>query len=288
MSKRAKIILFSVLGVLVVAAIAVTTVVLVIHQNHKNDVAAADRAAEDYLAEVATFREDQATAIDDELSDYDSALDAIAEAKDAVPSIGDAPEYGRENSDDYAAAAKVEQEISDDLDVLESLAQDGLDATEFKDAAATALDRGKPAELLGPGPFSNGQPVRDSTIPAMQAIKDTFDAVEVPEGYEEAAELTSAALQHVLDNLNQMAASLDGGESYYFEFTEQYSAAEVAVDEAESSQVDALSSAVEAFGADEDLDDPSSKDDRKDDEGDEGETDGGGGSGGAEDEPTES
>ena len=288
MSKRAKIILFSVLGVLVVAAIAVTTVVLVIHQNHKNDVAAADRAADDYLAEVATFREDQASSIDEELSDYDSALDAIAEAKDAVPSIGDAPEYGRENSDDYAAAAKVEQEISDDLEVLESLAQDGLDATAFQDAAVVALDRGKPAELLGPGPFSSGQPVRDATIPAMQAIKDTFDAVDVPEGYEEAAELTSAALQHVLDNLTQMAASLDGGESYYFEFTEQYSAAEVAVDEAESSQADALSSAVEAFGADEDLDDPGSDDDRKDDEGDEGETGGGGGSGGPEDEATES
>ena len=294
MSKRAKIILFSVLGVLVVAAIAVTTVVLVIHQNHKNDVAAADRAADDYLDEVATFREDQASSIDEELSDYESALDAIAEAKDAVPSIGDAPDYGRENSDDYAAAAKVEQEIADDLDVLEALAQDGVEAAEFQDAAAVALDRSTPATLLGTGPFSSGQPVRDSTIPGMQSVKDTFEAIEVPEGYEEAAELTSAALQHMLDNLNQMAASLDGGQSYYFEFTEQYTAAEVAVDEAESAQSDALATAVEAFGADEDLEAPKSDDDSKgdDSEDEDGKGDGGGGDGGPEDEssdePTES
>lgn len=289
MSKRAKIILFSVLGVLVVAAIAVTTVVLVIHQNHKNDVAAADRAADDYLDEVASFREDQAASIEDDLIDYESALDAIAEAKGEVPSIGDAPEYGRENSDDYADAAKVEQDISDDLDVLESLAQDGVDATEFQDAAAVALDRSTPGTLLGAGPFSNGQPVRDSTIPGMQAVKDTFEAVEVPEGYEEAAELTSAALQHVLDNLNQMAASLDAGQSYYFEFTEQYSAAETAVDDAESSQLDALVDAVEAFGADEDLEAPKSDEGTKDDEGEneDGEPDGSGGDGGPADEPSD-
>lgn len=263
MSKRAKIILFSVLGVLVVAAVAVTTVVLVIHQNHKNDVAAADRVAADYLDEVATFREEQAASIDDELSDYESALDAIAEAQDAVPSIGDAPEYGRENSDDYAAAAKIEQDITDDLDVLQALAQEGLDAVEFQDAVAVALDRGKPAELLGPGPFASGQPVRDSTIPAMQGIKDTFEAVEVPEGYEEAAELTSAALQHVLDNLNQMAASLDGGQSYFFEFADQYGAAELAVDDMEVTRSSALADAVDAFGADEDLDAPSGGDDEE-------------------------
>lgn len=284
MSTRAKIILFSVLGVLVVTAVAVTTVVLVIHQNHKNDVAAADRAAADYLDEVATFREEQAGSIDDDLSDYESALDAIAEAQEAVPSIGDAPEYGRENSDDYAAAAKVEQEITDDLAALETLAQDGVDALEFQDAAVVALDRGKPAELLGPGPFASGQPVRDATIPAMQAIKDTFEAVEVPEGYEDAAELTSAAVQHVLDNLNQMAASLDGGQSYFFEFAEQYTAAETAVDDAESSQADALATAVEAFGADEDLDAPESEDEGDEDEG--GDTDGGGSD--SADEPTES
>ncbi|MEG9226259.1 hypothetical protein [Aeromicrobium sp. Sec7.5] len=270
MSTRAKIILFSVLGVVVLAGIAVTTAVLVIHQNHQNDIAAADRAADDYLAEVATFREDQASVIDDELSDDESVLDAIAEAKDAVPSIGDAPEYGRENSGDYAAAAKVEQEISDDLDVLESLAEDRLAATEFQDAVAVALDRGTPGELLGPGPFSSGQPVRDSSIPGMQAVKDTFEAVEVPEGYEEAAELTSAALQFVLDNLNQTAASLDGGQSYSFEFTEQYGAAELALNEAESSQEDALSSAVESFGADEDLEESSSDDDSEDEDGESG------------------
>ncbi|MDF1705491.1 MAG: hypothetical protein P1U38_12015 [Aeromicrobium sp.] len=269
MSKRATIILLSVLGVLVVAAIAVTTVVLVIHQNHKNDVAAADRVAADYLQEVATFREDQATSIGEELSDYESALEAIGEAKDAVPSIGDAPEYGRENSGDYAAAAKVEADIAGDLDALESLAQEGMDAVEFQDAVEVALDRGTPSELLGTGPFSSGQPVRDGTIPAMQGVKDTFEAVEVPEGYEETAELTSAALQHVLDNLNQMAASLDGGESYYFEFAEQYNAAETALDEVESAQSDALVAAVEAFGAGDDLPDSSDPGDRRSEDPDE-------------------
>ncbi len=258
MSTRAKIILFSVLGVLVVAAVAVTTVVLVIHQNHKNDVAAADRVAADYLDELATFRRDQGDAIVEVAGDdYVESLDAIAEAMETVPSIGDAPEYGRENSDDYQEAAKAKDEVTDDLAALEVMVQDASDSEEFIDAVAVALDRGKPAELLGPGPFASGQPVRDATIPAMQAIKDTFEAVEVPDGYEEAAELTSAAVQHVLDNLNQMAASLDGGQSYFFEFTEQYSAAEGAVTDAQVGQLDDLIDAAEAFGAGEDLDAPS-------------------------------
>ncbi|WP_229051256.1 hypothetical protein [Aeromicrobium sp. Leaf350] len=261
MSKRAKILLFSALGLLVVVAVAVTTVVLVIHQNHKNDVAAADRAAADYLDEVAAFREEQAEILADEAgSDLASALDAIDAAVEEIPAIGDAPEYGRENSDDYVEAAKAEQDLEKDLDALATLAEDTLDTTEFVDATVVALDRTTPGTLLGTGPFSSGQPVRDATIPGMQAVKDTFESVEVPAGFEEAAELTSAALQHVLDNLNQMAASLDGGQSYYFEFSEQYNTADLAVVDAVGAAEDTMADAIEAFGTGDDVEAPSSDD----------------------------
>ncbi|GAA1727911.1 hypothetical protein [Aeromicrobium alkaliterrae] len=267
MSKSAKIILFSALGVLVVVAIAVTTVVLVINQNHKNDIAAADKAAADYVEEIAAFRTEQAEILADESSDVAAALDAIEAAADEVPTIGDAPEYGRENSDDYVEAAKAEQAVVDDLDALAELAQASLDTTEFVDAATVALNRNTPQDLLGPGPFSSGQPVRDSTIPAMQAVKDTFEAVEVPAGFEETAELTSAALQHVLDNLNQMAASLDGGQSYFFEFSAQYSSAESALAEATDATEDALADGIEAFGADEEIEAPGTSSDDEESDG---------------------
>jgi hypothetical protein len=267
MSKRAKIILFSALGVFVVAAIAVTTVVLVIHQNHKNDVAEADRVAAAYVDDVASYREEQAEVILDSAEndgDPEATLEVIAEAADEAPTLGDAPEYGRENSDDYADASAVGDRLQADLETLTAAVESVTTVGDFLDAASTALDRNAPIDLLGAGPFPDGSHVRNVVIPGVQGTKDAFEAVDVPVGFEEAAELTSAALQHVIDNLNQMAVSLDGGQSFSFQFADQYAAAETAVDDAVGSAEDQIKALIEAFGAGDELDAP-------DDSGDSGE-----------------
>ncbi|MFT4298051.1 MAG: hypothetical protein QM597_00190 [Aeromicrobium sp.] len=266
MSKRAKIVLFTLIGLVVVALIAGGATYFVIEQNHKKDIEKADTTAAAYLDDLADFRKDTAEDLLEEVEDdTEKALDLIDEARDDIPSLGDAPAYGREHSEDYAKAQAAEKQVGDDLDTLQDLVEESSGSGPFLVAAMAALDRDKPSELLGAGPFSNGQPIRDSTIPGMQAVKDEFEAVEVPEGFEEAAQLTSDALQYVIDQLGTMATSLDGGQSYSFEYTEQYDAAINAVDDAVSESQDRLAEYIDAFGDGKDLSSADSKDSKDDD-----------------------
>ncbi|MFT4188434.1 MAG: hypothetical protein QM621_07605 [Aeromicrobium sp.] len=258
MSTRAKVVIFScVFGLLVVAGIAATVVFLVIQQNRKEDVAEADRVAAEYLEAVADFREEQAERIGRKTDDPEAALEMVEDAQKEIPELGAAPEYGRENSDDYAEAGRAEERAADDLDALSGVVGEALGTGDFVAAATAALDGEAPQGLLGTGPFADGQPVRDTAIPGMQAIKDDFEAVEVPDGFEDAAEATSAALQHVIDGLGAMAASLDGGQSYSFEYDAEYNEALEAVFAAVDDTESTLDDAVEAFGAGEEVEDPS-------------------------------
>lgn len=250
MSTRAKVILISAISLVVIATIAAVATFLIIQKQHDDDVKEADAAAAAYVDEVAEFRELAADELGESGSDSPTQTVEAAEGlEDELPTLDDAPEYGRENSKEYAAAQQTQTRLDKDLTAVVRAAQHAVDAAAFVSAGRTALDADVPIDLIGPGPFENGDPIRETTIPGMQAVKDDFLAVEVPEGLEDAQGAVVAALDHVINELNTMAASLDQVVSYNFPFGEQYGdgldALQAAEDDAREPLDDSIDTLVE-------------------------------------------
>lgn len=248
MSTRAKVILISAISLVLVATIAVVATFLIIKKQQDDAMKEADAAAAAYAADVAEFRELAGDELTETGSDSPTqTLEAARDLEDELPTLGDAPDYGRENSADYAAAEKTRTQLKKDLVTLINTLERTVDVAAFVSAGRTALDLQAPPDLLGPGPFANGQPVRDTAIPGIQALKDDFLAVEAPKGLEDAESAVTAALDHVLTELDAMAASLDNGVSYSFLFGEQYNDALDLLQDAEDDARAPLDEAIDAL-----------------------------------------
>ena len=217
--------------VTVVLAAVVGALIVVQDQRQTEQVAAADRAAEDFLSDVGMFRGDVARELGKaEASDPATLRAALVEAVAEPPRLDDVPDVGVEQSEKYASARETERTFLEPYERLTRELRRAEIALTFVEAARSALGL-RATDYVGFGPLGDSAAVRSRLVPAFVQARDTFAAVRVPRGQSELAGTVRAALQHVIDQATTLAASIDANRSFSFSYAEEFSAALVAVDD---------------------------------------------------------
>lgn len=220
------------LPVIVTVLIAAVVGALVVVQNQRQDdqVGQADAVAEAFLSDVGMFQGDVAREVQVARSAAPPDLRRVLETAIAdPPELGDAPAYGIEQSEAYAAATQTEQTFLAPYEGLRRELRRADVALTFVAAARDALAL-RASDYVGAGLLDDSAPLRTRLIPAFVAARDTFVAVRVPTGQDELAATVRGALQYVIDGASTLAARIDADQSYTFTYTEQFQAAIDAVD----------------------------------------------------------
>ena len=196
-----------------------------------DDVATADAAAQEYDAALDDYR----AALVGDLADVDAGdPDAVAEVvagrAQERPSLAGVPARGEDESSRYQAARSEAADLATASARLSEVVEQNLGATAFVAAATRALEL-DPASLTAGGAVADGSPLRRDVIPPMRAALAEFEAVRSPARAAEARSAVSAALQHVIDEAERLAAMLDAGQGGSFTFAEEYTRAQRAVQE---------------------------------------------------------
>lgn len=217
--------------VTVVLAAVVGALVVVQDQRQGQQVAAADRAAEDFVSDVGTFRGDVARELGKvEATDPATLRAALTGAVAEPPRLAGAPDLGVEQSEKYARARETERTFLEPYERLSRELRRAEVALTFVEAARDAL-RLRATDYVGFGPLGDSAAVRSRLVPAFVQARDSFSAVRVPKGQTALAGTVRAALQHVIDEATTLAASIDANRSFSFSYAEEFSAALVAVDD---------------------------------------------------------
>ncbi|GAA2078957.1 hypothetical protein GCM10009821_18650 [Aeromicrobium halocynthiae] len=225
---RLRLLALVVLPTLLVGAV-IAGVLVVDALDRREQVAEADAAAERYTQQHEAFREALAGSVDSaDFEDVDRVRSAVAAAREDVPTLPAVGEHGAESSEGYRFARRVHQLTETNLVDLESALDRAEEAQAFAADAERALDV-DPRSFLTTTTVPSGAPVRASVIPPMQSALARFEAVEVPEGGDDAADEVSGALRFVIGEAETLARELDAGRGYQFEFGLRYGEARGAV-----------------------------------------------------------
>lgn len=197
--------------------------------DRREQIAEADAAAEQYTQRHEAFREALAGAVDSsDFEDVTRVRTAVEAAREQVPVLPAVGEHGAENSEGYRFAQRAQQLTEANLADLDSALERAEEAQAFAVEAERALDV-DPRSFLTSTTVPSGAPVRASVLPPMQAALAQFQAVEVPEGGDTAADEVSGALRFVIGEAETLARELDAGRGYQFEFGLRYGEARGAV-----------------------------------------------------------
>lgn len=195
----------------------------------QQDVAAADAAAADYQAALADYRE----AVTGDLEGRDGTepgriAEALAEHRDLVPELASTSQRGEEGSSRYQLARRQVAELAEARERLDDVVTEATTALAFVDAASTALEV-DPQALAPGGTVTDGGSLRVRLLPPMRTALATFEAAKAPKDATTVRAAVRAALQHVIDEGEKLAADLDAGRSGSFRYGTEYSTAREAV-----------------------------------------------------------
>ena len=225
---RLRLLALVVLPTLLVGAV-IGGVLVVDALDRREQVAEADAAAEQYTQQHEAFRETLASSVDSsDFEDVARVRAAVEAAREDVPTLPPVGEHGAESSEGYRFAQRVQQLTETNLADLESALDRAQEAQAFEADAERALDV-DPRSFLTTTTVPSGAPVRASVLPPMQSVLAQFEAVEVPEGGDAAADEVSGALRFVIGEAETLARELDAGRGYQFEFGLRYGEARGAV-----------------------------------------------------------
>ncbi|MGJ9414388.1 hypothetical protein ACHAAC_16940 [Aeromicrobium sp. CF4.19] len=225
---RARLLLLVVLPTLLIG-LGVGALLLIGEMDRREQVRTADAAAAEYAQQMEVFREGLAQDVGPEaLADPVGVGDVVAEAAEDLPELEPVSEYGEASSSTYQSARDARGQTQEALEEVQQTVERGIEAERFADAAegALAVD---PNSFVTEQTLPNGSPVRERVIPPLRSTLAEVESLETPEGAQEARRAVVDALQFVIDEATTLAAELDAGRSYQFEFGTRYGEAGAAV-----------------------------------------------------------
>ena len=200
------------------------------NQREADRVEAADDIGSDYLNDVATFRVGVLKALrgadQDDPGDLRKALTGALAEPPVLPEVNG---KARTASSTYAEAQRVADELMAPYDALDHALEKAQKDQTFIRAARKALKL-RPTDYVDGLILDSSDQVRGRLIPAFVTARDQFSQVAVPKGATEAANLTRAALQDVIDKATALAESIDDNRSYTFTYGEAAQTASTAVE----------------------------------------------------------
>lgn len=213
----------------VVIAVVIGALVVVQDQRQSSQVDEADTVAQDYLAQVETFRSSVIAKVEAADATDPGALSKVVDRAIAKPPrLADAPAYGREHSSSYAEATQTQATVLQPFKRLSATLRKADVALEFIVAARKVLEL-RATDYVGYGFITTSTRVRSELIPAFVRARDEFDRVEVPKGQEELAKKVHDAAQYVIDQASLLANSIESRQSFSFSYREEFQAAADAV-----------------------------------------------------------
>lgn len=233
--------------VTVLVAAVVGGLVVVEDQRRAEQVTRADDAAEAFLSDLGQFRGDVARRLTSTRTESPAELrrvlrDAIADP----PALADAPADGAEQSSAYAAASRTAETFMQPYRRLDRELRRADVAVRFVEIARDALSL-RASDYVGVGILDDSTAVRSRLIPAFVEARDELAAVRVPAGQDELAATVRGAVQYVIDEATNLAASIEAGRGYSFSYAERFDAATTAVEEFATSVEGDVTEAVNAL-----------------------------------------
>jgi hypothetical protein len=224
------VILLPIVGTVVIAVV-IGALLVVQHQRQADQVSEADMVAQDYLADVGTFRASFVRTVNAaQDADAGKLKRVVDRALARTPKLAEATTYGMEHSNAYAEARRVESTYLEPYRALSETLGRADVALEFIVAARKVLDL-RATDYVGFGYISSSGPVRSSLIPAFVKARDEFDEVPVPKGQQKLARTVHDAVQYVIDQATLLADRIDARQNYSFGYSEQFDKARDAVRE---------------------------------------------------------
>lgn len=201
------------------------------NQREAERVEAADDVASDYLNDVATFRVRIAKALKEaDQKDPASLAAALKKAVADPPALPEVDSRAAQQSSTYAEAERVADELLVPYDGLADAFGKAERDQRFVQAAEKVLAM-RASDYVDGTLLSSSAQVRRELIPAFVAARDEFAKVDVPKGAQDAADLTRAAMQTVIDRATTLADRIDANRSYTFTYGEAFQAAITAVED---------------------------------------------------------
>lgn len=219
------------LPVILTVVIAVVIGALVLTQDHRQSeqVDEAEAVAQDYLADVQTFRSSVIAKVEAADAKDPGALSKVIDRAIAEPPrLGSAPAYGREHSASYAEALQTRATVLRPFERLSATLREADTALEFIVAARKVLEL-RASDYVGHGFLTSSARVRSELIPAFVRARDEFDRVRVPKGKEELAQKVHDAAQYVINQATLLADSIENRRNFSFSYRDEFQEAADAV-----------------------------------------------------------
>lgn len=217
--------------VTVLVAAVVGGLVVVEDQRHAERVSRADDAAEAFQSDLGQFRGDVARRLTSVRTDSPAELRRVLrDATARPPRLDEAPADGAEESPAYAAAVRTARTFMRPYDRLDRELRRADVAVRFVAVARKALGL-RASDYVGFGVLDDSAAVRSRLVPAFVEARDELAAVRVPAGQDALAATVRDAVQYVIDEATNLAASIESGRGYSFSYAERFDAALTAVDE---------------------------------------------------------
>lgn len=209
--------------------LVVAVLVVVDARTAAAEVREADAAATAFDAEAAAYREGLVAGLADvDAEDPADVAEVVTARATTPPRPADVPARGRDGSATYRAAEKESVALAEAVERLRGVVRSAVEARTFVLAADEALDV-QPQDLVPSGAVASGAPVRQQLIPPLREALETFGEVPAPRAAADAREAVQSALTYVIDQAEQLAASLDAGRGGSFGYARQYADAREAV-----------------------------------------------------------
>jgi len=200
-------------------------------QRENERIEAADDVGSQYLTEVSTFRLRVAKSLKSADADDPAALRTALDAAIAdPPSLPVIDGSAAKKSSTYAEAQRVADDLLTPYETFGEALTKAEGDQRFVKAAQKVLKL-RATDYVDGVLLDSSRQVRGSLIPAFVSARDEFAQITVPDGAEEAAELTRAALQEVIDKATALADSIDANRSYTFSYGESFQTASDAVND---------------------------------------------------------
>lgn len=187
---------------------------------------AADKAAGEYASSVATFRA-QAIA---QLAQYRGAQPAqLREVVDAQLAAFPAPPSpepaGAQNSQSYQSALAGAEQTKSTFTDLRTQLDTAATAQVFIAGATRALQQSKVALLRTALVLDTG-PLKSRTLPALRNAQADVRRLSVPEKGRAAAQAVDSTIARAIREVQTMVDELDDGDSYSYDLTDAFNAAD--------------------------------------------------------------
>lgn len=231
MTRRRLVVL--VLAPTILVGLVLGAVFIVDARSQQQEVERAEAAATRYQDRLAAYRSAVVSDLDAvDATDPMTVSEVLDRHAEELPELQPVPERAAAASVEYETARRTQASVSDGLETVQRVIETSAPSTEFVAAARRALSV-EPTSLAPSGAVASGDPLRNALLPPMRTALASFESVPVPQGAETASEAVSAALQHVIDEGEQLAAMLDAGRSGSFTWQAEYQAAAEAVQQYE-------------------------------------------------------